>query len=59
VEIFQKRGDKRIIYFDGLKLFGPGDASLLPDDLHPNNEGYRLMGERAAEKLLPRLTDML
>jgi lysophospholipase L1-like esterase len=59
VEIFQKRGDKRIIYFDGLELFGPGDADLLPDDLHPNNEGYRRMGERAAEKLLPRLIDML
>lgn len=39
-------GDARIGYLDGLKLFGEADAHLLPDDLHPNTEGYRLMGER-------------
>lgn len=39
-------GDDRIDYMDGLLLFGPADAHLLPDDLHPNTEGYRLMGER-------------
>ncbi|WP_312161062.1 GDSL-type esterase/lipase family protein [Phenylobacterium sp.] len=39
-------GDRRIRYLDGLLLFGQADAALLPDDLHPNTEGYRLMGER-------------
>ena len=39
-------GDTAIRYLDGLALFGPADAALLPDDLHPNTEGYRLMGER-------------
>ena len=39
-------GDSRIGYLDGLSLFGAADAHLLPDDLHPNTEGYRLMGER-------------
>ena len=39
-------GDRAIGYLDGLELFGPADAALLPDDLHPNTEGYRLMGER-------------
>ncbi len=39
-------GDGDIDYMDGLLLFGPADAHLLPDDLHPNTEGYRLMGER-------------
>ena len=39
-------GDAAIRYLDGLALFGPADAALLPDDLHPNTEGYRLMGER-------------
>ena len=39
-------GDDRIGYLDGLKLFGAPDVRLLPDDLHPNTEGYRLMGER-------------
>ena len=39
-------GDANIGYLDGLSLFGAADAHLLPDDLHPNTEGYRLMGER-------------
>jgi len=39
-------GDQHIGYLDGLSLFGAADAHLLPDDLHPNTEGYRLMGER-------------
>ncbi|MES2723843.1 MAG: GDSL-type esterase/lipase family protein [Pseudomonadota bacterium] len=46
VEARIKTGDASIRYFDGLELFGPADAPLLPDDLHPNTEGYRLMGER-------------
>nr|QQZ50228.1 hypothetical protein JKL49_00275 [Phenylobacterium glaciei] len=41
-----KTGDTAIRYLDGLELFGPADLALLPDDLHPNTEGYRLMGER-------------
>ena len=39
-------GDAAIRYLDGLSLFGEADAHLLPDDLHPNTEGYRLMGQR-------------
>lgn len=39
-------GDTAIRYLDGLSLFGAADAHMLPDDLHPNTEGYRLMGER-------------
>lgn len=42
----QAAGDPHIGYMDGLLLFGAADAHLLPDDLHPNTEGYRLMGER-------------
>lgn len=41
-----KTGDTAIGYLDGLELFGPADLALLPDELHPNTEGYRLMGER-------------
>ena len=45
VESFRRRGDANIYYVDGLKLFGEDLAHLLPDNLHPNAEGYRLMGE--------------
>ena len=40
---------------EGTDLFAESDAHLLPDDLHPNGEGYELMGLRAADLVLPRL----
>ncbi len=45
VDIFRRRGDQNIFYIDGLKLFGPDLGHLLPDDLHPNAEGYVKLGE--------------
>ena len=46
VETLRARGDRHLCYVDGLDLFGPDLAHLLPDDLHPSAEGYRLLGER-------------
>lgn len=45
VETLRAHGDRRITYVDGLRVFGPELAHLLPDELHPNAEGYRRMGE--------------
>jgi lysophospholipase L1-like esterase len=45
VESFRRRGDANLYYVDGLTLFGKDLAHLLPDNLHPNAEGYRRMGE--------------
>jgi len=45
-------GDLNIRYLSGLDLFGADDAHMLPDDLHPNTAGYRLMGERFYARLL-------
>jgi lysophospholipase L1-like esterase len=52
VETRIKTGDAHIRYLSGLDLFGEADAHMLPDDLHPNTAGYRLMGERFYAKLL-------
>ena len=41
--------DPNLHYLDGRLLFGPDDLDYLPDNLHPNAEGYRLMGERFAQ----------
>ncbi len=46
VETRQAMGDANLRYLSGLALFGEADAADLPDDLHPNTEGYRRMGER-------------
>ena len=48
--IFANRSatDANLYFMDGLDLFGAADAHLLPDDLHPNHEGYQLMAQRFA-----------
>ena len=42
----QAMGDDAVRHLSGLALFGEADAADLPDDLHPNTQGYRRMGER-------------
>lgn len=51
VGTLRKRGDNNIHYLDGSKMFGKEDAEagLLPDGLHPNGDGYELMGRRFAD----------
>ncbi len=39
-------GDDALHHVDGLALFGPADAALQPDGVHPDAAGYRLIGER-------------
>jgi hypothetical protein len=48
VERRRKAGDANLHFLDGRALFGAGDVADLPDGLHPNNAGYRRMGERFA-----------
>jgi lysophospholipase L1-like esterase len=46
-------GDSNLYYVHGHKLFGEdlvGD--YLPDLLHPNGDGYEIMGQNAAEQVL-------
>ena len=44
-EALQAHGDKQVHYVDGLSVFGEDYVHLLPDDLHPDAEGYRVMGK--------------
>jgi lysophospholipase L1-like esterase len=48
-------GDEHVHLFSGLDLLGEADVSYLPDQLHPNGDGYELIGRRAAETILPAL----
>ncbi len=48
VQALQTAGDQHIHYIDGLQIFGPKSADLLPDELHPNTEGYALMARNIA-----------
>lgn len=58
VRRLERAGDDRLRLFEGTDLFGESDAHLLPDGLHPNAEGYELIGERVAERVLPALLAM-
>ena len=40
----QSHGDENIHYVSGLDVFGADLVDLLPDNLHPDAEGYRVMG---------------
>lgn len=44
-EALQAHGDKQVYYVDGLSVFGADSVHLLPDDLHPDAKGYRVMGK--------------
>jgi len=46
VAALRAHGDRHVHYIDGLALFGPDFAHLLPDDVHPNAEGYKALGKR-------------
>lgn len=54
VEALGAHGDRNVHYVDGLTVFGPDLAHLLPDQLHPNAEGYQVMGKRFAEVVAQR-----
>ena len=43
--------DPDVSLIDGLAVLGVHEAHLLPDGLHPDAEGYRLMGTRLTERL--------
>ncbi|EKN65193.1 G-D-S-L family lipolytic protein [Neobacillus bataviensis LMG 21833] len=53
VDIFRKNGDEHIFYVNGLDILSAEYENLLPDGLHPNAEGYKLMGHNFAAAFKP------
>ena len=47
-EVVKKRTDENLHLMNGLQLFTSADQDHMPDRLHPDSFGYRLMGERFA-----------
>ena len=54
VEVMRDQGDLNLHYVSGLELFGPDLAHLLPDDLHPDAEGYEIMGQNFVDRVASR-----
>jgi lysophospholipase L1-like esterase len=55
VEALRAHGDAAVHYVEGLEILGAADAERLPDRLHPDAAGYRLLGERFLTKVARRL----
>jgi lysophospholipase L1-like esterase len=54
--IVAQRADPHLHYLDGRALLDLDSADDIPDGVHPNAAGYRLMGERFAVQLASMLT---
>jgi lysophospholipase L1-like esterase len=54
VEQLRAHGDRNVHYVDGLRVFGPELAERLPDELHPDAEGYRLLGANFLREVADR-----
>lgn len=44
-------GDPNLHYYDGSELFGDELVEYLPDLLHPNGDGYLILGRRISERV--------
>lgn len=54
VDALQAAGDRNLHYVNGLEIFGAEYTHLLPDELHPDAEGYRIMGHNFVAKVANR-----
>lgn len=54
VDTLRAAGDRNLHYVNGLEIFGAAYAHLLPDELHPDAEGYRLMGQNFTTEVANR-----
>ncbi len=55
VAVLRAQGDRHLRYVDGLEVFGPEHAHLLPDDLHPSAEGYQVLARNFLRVVMPQL----
>jgi hypothetical protein len=55
IKQLQARGDDQLHYVHGLELFDDTLAEYLPDDLHPNAEGYAILAKRFEERIVKKL----
>lgn len=55
VEALRANGDRAVHYFNGLDFLGEPEKSLIEDHVHPNAEGYKVLGAKFAEKVIAAL----
>ncbi len=55
VNALRAHGDRNIHCFDGLKLLGPESTHLIPDQTHPDAEGYKALAQNFLREVAPTL----
>lgn len=61
IRLLNQAGDVHLYYVHGLDIIGEADAAYLPDLLHPDADGYKLMAERfeQAIKQFPGVSNLM
>jgi len=52
VEDLMDHGDQKLYYVEGLQIFGIDLVEMLPDQLHPNSEGYKALAEKFIQQIV-------
>lgn len=55
VERLKAHGDKNLYFVDGLTLLSGDEPDAMRDMKHPNANGYKIMGQRFLENVIPRI----
>lgn len=55
VEDLRAHGDGKIHYVDGLRLFGHDLTDMLPDDVHPDAEGYKALARNFISEVVDQV----
>ncbi|CAG7658750.1 SGNH/GDSL hydrolase family protein [Paenibacillus allorhizosphaerae] len=58
VLMLQGRGDEHIHYVNGMDLFNESLIDYLPDQLHPNHEGYGILADRFEQRVVKQLWNL-
>lgn len=51
VATLQAAGDRHLYLLNGLEIIGPGDEATMPDELHPDADGIKLMARRFLDRM--------
>ena len=57
IDALRELGDTQLHYVDGLDVFGPDQAEHMPDGLHPDAQGCRVLAKQYTQRVMPGILD--
>jgi len=55
VDKLKSHGDNNLHYVNGLNIFGPDLSQYMPDQVHPNSEGYKLLARNYLDTVIAQV----